>query len=378
MKKRKGMIFFALLMAGLLLLAACAQTAAVKTETDGKQPEKQLSEKETEPPETTPLFGEFTTKDSNGDEVTQAIFSGHKLTMVNIWATFCGPCLREMPELGELDREYRDKGFQIVGMPTDVMDRDGTIYQEQVDLVNEIAEKTGAEYPHLLPSRELIDAKLGSVTAVPETVFVDENGNQVGESYRGARSKDAWAEIIDGLLASMPDTAAQVQTQGAVAAEPAAAEASADVLDAPLFYQFETQGLDGKTYTDEVLNQNANQQLTLALVWNPDWEGSGEALRKLQAYLETDATIEGIGFVLGAEGKEQEALEIAGQAGAEFPQLLPAQGIEDYILKEEPQLIAIAPWGTIVDKPFDASGDMEAWNKYIDNAVIDVNSGCCG
>ena len=47
--------------------------------------------------------------------------------------------------------------------------------------------------------------RLGSISVVPETVFVDEHGNQVGPSYKGARDKAAWKEIIDSLLASMPN-----------------------------------------------------------------------------------------------------------------------------------------------------------------------------
>lgn len=372
MKKRKRDFFIVLLLTGVFFLAACAQTTA---ETGAAGLTAQTAGPQQEAPEVTTLFGEFTTEDSDGNEVTQEVFSGYKLTMVNIWATFCSPCLREMPELGELNREYREKGFQVVGMPIDVTDQDGTVLEGQVNLVNEIAEKTGVDYPQLLPSRELVDAKLGSVTAVPETVFVDENGNQVGQPYRGARSKGEWIEIIDGLLASIPDQPGDTQTE---AAAPVAAEPSEKVMDAPSFYQFETRGLDGNTYTDKVLNQNANQQLTLALIWSPEWAGSGEALRKLQEYLGTDDTVKGIGFVLGSVGEEEKALEIAEQAGAAFPQLLPVQGIEDYILKDGPQLIAIAPWGTIVGKPFDASGDTEAWNTYIDHAAINVNSGCCG
>ncbi|WP_066648771.1 TlpA family protein disulfide reductase [Christensenella timonensis] len=211
MKRQGKTILISLLVAAALMIAACAGPASPDAGAPQTQaqttPEPSANEKETQTaaPEVTPLFGAFKAEDSNGNEVTQEIFAGHKLTMVNIWATFCGPCLREMPELGELDEEYRDQGFQVVGMPTDVIDQDGAIDPEQVALVNEIAEKTGADYPHILPTQELVDAKLGSVTAVPETVFVDENGNQVGESYRGARDKAAWKEIIDGLLASMPE-----------------------------------------------------------------------------------------------------------------------------------------------------------------------------
>ena len=40
--------------------------------------------------------------------------------MVNFWATYCGACIQHMPYLSELDKEYRDQGFQILGVITDV------------------------------------------------------------------------------------------------------------------------------------------------------------------------------------------------------------------------------------------------------------------
>lgn len=152
---------------------------------------------------TTPLFNSFTAEDLDGNEVDQTIFAEHDLTMVNIWATSCGPCLNEMPELGELNTEYADQGFQVVGIVMDVLNQDGSFNESQLDTARAAVEATGASYTHLLPSPDLIAAKLNQVTGVPETIFVDKDGNQVGESYLGARPKDGekgWSTIIDKLL----------------------------------------------------------------------------------------------------------------------------------------------------------------------------------
>lgn len=147
-----------------------------------------------------PSFSSFTATDLDGNQVDQSIFKDHKLTMINIWATFCGPCLREMPELGEINKEYADQGFQIVGIVIDTLASDGSISQSQVDTAKEIVEKTGADYLHLLPSNDLIEAKLKEVSAVPETIFVDENGNIVGKSFMGAKEKSSWEKVIDQYL----------------------------------------------------------------------------------------------------------------------------------------------------------------------------------
>lgn len=147
-----------------------------------------------------PSFSSFTATDLDGNKVDQTIFKDHKLTMINIWATFCGPCLREMPDLGEINKEYADQGFQIVGIVIDTLGSNGEISQSQVDTAKEIVEKTGADYLHLLPSTDLIEAKLKEVSAVPETIFVDENGKIVGKSYMGSKEKSSWKEVIDQYM----------------------------------------------------------------------------------------------------------------------------------------------------------------------------------
>lgn len=147
-----------------------------------------------------PTLKNFKTTDLDGNEVTQEIFSNADLTMINIWATYCNPCLGEMPDLGVLAEEYADKGVQIVGILMDVYDQNWNVVQSQVDLAKEIIQETGADYLHLMPSTDLIYAKLRYVQAVPETIFVDKEGNLVGEPHLGARTKNKWSEEIQKRL----------------------------------------------------------------------------------------------------------------------------------------------------------------------------------
>lgn len=149
------------------------------------------------------LFGNFTAQTISGDKVDQTVFSGKKLTMINVWATFCSPCINEMPELGEISKEYADKGFQLIGIPADVTDNNGGLDKDMVAKAKKIVKQTKASYMHILPSTDLINAKLSDVSSVPETFFVDEEGNQIGQSYVGARSKSDWKKIIDELLKSV-------------------------------------------------------------------------------------------------------------------------------------------------------------------------------
>ena len=136
----------------------------------------------------------------DGNEVTQELFADYDLTMVNIWATFCSPCIGEMPELGELKAEYADKGVNIVGIVVDVQNPDGSISPEMVQTAEDIVAQTGADYTHLLPSDSLNEALLSGVSAVPTTVFVDSEGNIVEDGvFVGAHDKGDWQSIIDGL-----------------------------------------------------------------------------------------------------------------------------------------------------------------------------------
>ena len=139
----------------------------------------------------------------DGKPVDESIFADNQLTMINIWATFCGPCLREMPELGELSESYQSRGVQIVGIVADAGVPGADSFMSQVELARQLVQQTGANYLHLLPSDDLIKAKLATVSSVPETIFVDSKGNLVGESYIGSRSGADWSQIIDTLLAQM-------------------------------------------------------------------------------------------------------------------------------------------------------------------------------
>jgi len=149
------------------------------------------------------VFGSFTATDIAGNPVNEQIFSDHKLTMVNIWATFCNPCAKEMPDLAQLHALYGDS-FQVIGIVVDTADRNGNILPDKKAEAAAVIEAAGADYLHLLPSGSLNKAYLNEVQSVPETIFVDENGNQIGIRYFGAKTGAEWQKIIDTLLESLP------------------------------------------------------------------------------------------------------------------------------------------------------------------------------
>ena len=125
-------------------------------------------------------FPEFKTTDTNGNEVTEKIFANKDITMVNVWGTFCGPCINEMPELQKI-YESLPKNANLIGIAADVPEgmKDG------VDNAKHIEEQTGVKYTNLTVSDSLASFTK-QFYAVPSTIFVDKDGNIIGELVLGA------------------------------------------------------------------------------------------------------------------------------------------------------------------------------------------------
>jgi thiol-disulfide isomerase/thioredoxin len=150
-----------------------------------------------------PVARLFMTQDLEGDSINDDYLSAYQLNMINIWATYCNPCLMEMPDLGKLNRDYHEHGFQIVGILTDAQDASLNIIDDKLSLAREIVDKTAADYFHILPSADMINAFLAQVTAIPCTFFLTGEGEIVGSVYYGSRSYNDWEQIIVPLLEEM-------------------------------------------------------------------------------------------------------------------------------------------------------------------------------
>lgn len=146
--------------------------------------------------EETPVQVTFEGQDMEGNTVTSDVFSNSRLTMINVWATYCNPCLREMPELAQLTAEYAPEDFQLIGIISDVQ---AGADQEALEEAEQLIEQTGADYPHLLLNESLYYGLLADVMAVPTTFFLDSEGN-ILDTVVGAMDKRAWEEKINELL----------------------------------------------------------------------------------------------------------------------------------------------------------------------------------
>ena len=180
----------------LLLAAGCNRTSA--PEAPATAPET-VTEAAADTPETAPAAEDavpeawspdiaFSTVDADGTAWTDACFAENKLTMLNLWAYWCGPCVGELPDLQKLSEDYADKGLQIVGVTAD----------NDYDLSVAKMAELGVTYPCLVLAGDLAEAL--STGYVPTTVFVDQDGKVLDGAYVGSRDYATWAEIIEGYL----------------------------------------------------------------------------------------------------------------------------------------------------------------------------------
>lgn len=194
---KRHKILISLLVLSLVLLCGCGGDG-------GKTPSETLPETEAaggasaqgKPPseeETEPIYITFEGTNLEGNPVSQEIFSQSQLTMVNVWATYCNPCLNEMPGLGELTAEHDGSEFQLIGIVSDVREGDDQT------LVESLVQETGANYTHLLANDSIDQALLSSVSAVPTTFFFDQEGAYLG-GVVGSAEKSDWEELIHELL----------------------------------------------------------------------------------------------------------------------------------------------------------------------------------
>lgn len=179
---------------GVCVLSAFLFSGCSKNNTD--KPTGSVSGSEAMSAVSSESFAESVTfegTDLEGNSVSSDALCQSKLTMINVWATYCNPCLSEMPGLGELAAEYDAEEFQIIGIVSDVLEG------EDQSLAESLVQQTGANYPHLLLNESIYYALLTEVSAVPTTFFLDENGT-VLDMVVGAMQKSAWEDKINGLL----------------------------------------------------------------------------------------------------------------------------------------------------------------------------------
>lgn len=126
----------------------------------------------------------FTVKDDEGKEQTlQSLYAGKKYVLIDFWASWCGPCRKEIPNLKTLYTKYAGKGFQIVSIS---IDKDHAAWQKAL-------KEEGLEWPNFC-SNEV--ANLYRVKAVPTMYLIDGKGILVALDLRGQALTDKLSELF--------------------------------------------------------------------------------------------------------------------------------------------------------------------------------------
>ncbi|MDQ2927522.1 MAG: TlpA family protein disulfide reductase [Pseudomonadota bacterium] len=132
---------------------------------------------------------DFTLRTMNGPNMRLQEQRG-RVVMVNFWATWCGPCRQEMPQLNRLYEKYHAAGFVLLGVNVD----------DDQQKAAEVAGKLGVTFPVLLDSDKLV-SKLYDLSTMPSTVIIDRDGN-VRYVHRGYLTgyEDSYEKQIRELL----------------------------------------------------------------------------------------------------------------------------------------------------------------------------------
>jgi cytochrome c biogenesis protein CcmG, thiol:disulfide interchange protein DsbE len=160
----------------------------------------------------------FTLTSLEGKRVKSADLIGDGPLLINFWATWCKPCLAEMPKLLAFSKEWEDKGFRVISVSID----DPRTSKQ----VKPFVHRQGIKFPVYLDPNQEVLRKLGG-RAVPFNVFVS-SGGEILSATQGYKDKHAemWGRLITADVAATPG--ADVNEAGEGGQEPADGEAKGE------------------------------------------------------------------------------------------------------------------------------------------------------
>ena len=178
--------------AGISACNASSKTSSSEaTTTESKQADAKAEDsKQAESDKEDKKFPEFSAKTVSGEDISSDVFKDSKLTVVNVWGSWCGPCVQEIPELQKLYESMKDKDVNVIGLAQDA----GT----DLDAVKEIIDKNKVTYQNIVPEGATEDFVM-SLMAFPTTFFVDSDRNIVGV-IQGGRNLEAFTAAVEGVL----------------------------------------------------------------------------------------------------------------------------------------------------------------------------------
>lgn len=198
-------VFMATVSIGIVFLAACGNTAnSQKGPVDEAPPSSPdlaangpSTKKGFEYPKIASAVATAEIKGLDGTVYTINDKAG-KILLLNLWATWCGPCRSEMPALVRMQEKHSAQGFEVIGLNTD---------EEDVQTINEFAAELKLNYPLAYADTQLQSSllKISKFPGIPQSFLLDREGRLRGV-FRGANPADIakMEEVVAKLVSENP------------------------------------------------------------------------------------------------------------------------------------------------------------------------------
>lgn len=160
-KSRLNVIY---ILAALLIVAGLI--TAIVGENDPASVPLMYSSDEPIPSDAFSVELDFALKDLDENEVTITQFED-QVRVVNFWATWCGPCVAEIPDFQAFHEKYEDQGVKVIGIALD---------KEGAEIVRPFVEEMDMTYLTLIDTDGMSAAKFGGVYGIPTTFIIDREG----------------------------------------------------------------------------------------------------------------------------------------------------------------------------------------------------------
>ncbi len=182
-------MFTALLILGLFVISSCEKKSSNDQSSNSIQKNR---------PANAVIAPDFTLASLEGDWVTLSDLRGNVI-LLNFWASWCGPCKMEIPDLNKLQEKYQDKGFEVIGI---------TLTSGSPERISKFAENWGMNYKILTDIKgnetEIVTNMYGQaigtvISGVPTSFLIDRDGYIV-KTYVGPRSEQIFYNDLKHYL----------------------------------------------------------------------------------------------------------------------------------------------------------------------------------